>query len=38
VSIEVIGQQEFAGLLSKVPEICPKLIPMMAARLADLDE
>jgi CRP-like cAMP-binding protein len=38
VSIEVIGQREFAGLLSEVPEISQKLIPVMAARLADLDE
>ena len=38
VSIEVIGQREFAGLLSEVPEISQKLIPAMAKRLADLDE
>jgi CRP-like cAMP-binding protein len=38
VSIEVIAQREFAELQSKVPELCPKLVPMMAARLADLDE
>ena len=38
VSIEVIGQREFAGLLSEVPEISQKLIPAMARRLADLDE
>ena len=38
VTIEVIAQREFAGLLSTAPEICPKLIPMMAARPVDLDE
>jgi len=38
VSIEVIGQREFAGLLSEVPEISAKLLPVMAARLADLDD
>ena len=32
VSIEVIGQREFAGLLSEVPEISQKLIPAMAKR------
>jgi CRP-like cAMP-binding protein len=35
---EVIGQREFAGLLSEVPEISQKLLPVMARRLADLDE
>jgi CRP-like cAMP-binding protein len=37
VRIEVIGQREFAGLMSEVPEISQKLIPAMAKRLADLD-
>lgn len=38
VSIEVIGQREFAGLLAEVPEITQKLLPVMAKRLADLEE
>ena len=37
VRIEVIGQREFAGLMSEVPEISQKLLPAMAKRLADLE-
>lgn len=37
VSIEVIGQREFAGLLAEVPELSQQLLAAVARRLADLD-
>ncbi len=37
VSIEVIGQREFAGLLEEVPELSQQLLGTVARRLADLD-
>ena len=37
VSIEVIGQREFAGLLEEVPELSQQLLATVARRLADLD-
>ncbi|SRR5712692_2693707 len=36
VSIEVIGQREFAGLLAEVPELSQQLLATVARRLADL--
>jgi CRP-like cAMP-binding protein len=38
VSIEVIGQREFAALLADVPELSQQLLATVARRLADLDE
>ena len=38
VSIEVIGQREFAGLLAEVPELSQQLLATVARRLADLDQ
>jgi CRP-like cAMP-binding protein len=37
VSIEVIGQREFAELLVDVPELSQQILATVAARLADLD-
>ena len=37
VSIEVIGQREFAGLLAEVPDLSRQLLAAVARRLADLD-
>jgi CRP/FNR family transcriptional regulator, cyclic AMP receptor protein len=37
ISIEVIGQREFTGLLAEVPELSQQLLSTMARRLADLD-
>ncbi len=37
VSIEVIGQREFAGLLAEVPELSQQLLATVARRLSDLD-
>jgi CRP-like cAMP-binding protein len=37
VSIEVIGQREFAELLADVPELSQQILATVAARLADLD-
>jgi CRP/FNR family cyclic AMP-dependent transcriptional regulator len=37
VSIEVIGQREFAGLLAEVPELSQQLLATVASRLADLE-
>jgi len=37
VSIEVIGQREFAGLLAEMPELSQQLLATVARRLADLD-
>jgi CRP-like cAMP-binding protein len=37
VSIEVIGQREFAELLAEVPELSQQILATVAARLADLD-
>jgi CRP-like cAMP-binding protein len=36
VSIEVIGQREFAELLAEVPELSQQILATVAARLADL--
>jgi CRP-like cAMP-binding protein len=38
VEIEVIGRQEFTGMLAEVPELASKIMATMAQRLADLDE
>ena len=38
VSIEVIGQREFAGLLAEVPDLSQQILATVARRLADLDE
>jgi CRP-like cAMP-binding protein len=38
VTLEVIGQREFAGLLAEVPELSQQLLASVARRLADLDE
>ena len=37
VQIEVIGRQEFSGMLAEVPELAGKLMATMAQRLADLE-
>jgi CRP-like cAMP-binding protein len=37
VEIEVIGRQEFTGMLAEVPELAGKLMATMAERLADLE-
>jgi CRP/FNR family cyclic AMP-dependent transcriptional regulator len=37
VEIEVIGRQEFTGMLAEVPELAGKIMATMAQRLADLD-
>ena len=38
VSIEVIGQREFAGMLAEVPEVAQQIMGTMARRLAELTE
>jgi CRP/FNR family transcriptional regulator, cyclic AMP receptor protein len=37
VTVEVIGQREFAGLLVEQPEIAQQLLAAVASRLSDLD-
>jgi CRP/FNR family cyclic AMP-dependent transcriptional regulator len=37
VTVEVIGQREFAGLLVEQPEIAQQLLSAVASRLSDLD-
>ena len=37
VEIEVIGRQEFTGMLAEVPELAGKIMATMAERLADLE-
>jgi len=37
VAIEVIGRQEFTGMLAEVPELAGKIMATMAERLADLE-
>ena len=37
VEIEVIGRQEFTGMLAEVPELAGKIMATMAQRLADLE-
>jgi CRP/FNR family cyclic AMP-dependent transcriptional regulator len=38
VEIEVIGRQEFTGMLAEVPELAGKIMATMAQRLADLED
>ena len=38
VEIEVIGRQEFTGMLAEVPELASKIMATMAQRLADLED
>ena len=37
VEIEVIGRQEFTGMLAEVPELAGKIMATMAQRLADME-
>ena len=38
VEIEVIGRQEFTGMLAEVPDLAGKIMATMAQRLADLED